>query len=242
MTNVTSEENLRFESVTTSVGFDDMLDFTLPLNKPHFDTLIVVTNHEDWRTHAVANKHGAILVITDLFSKNGRKFNKGAAINAGFDHFQWFGWRAHVDADTVLPPEGRHVLFNRTTLDTNCIYGAERTNVQGNDEINAYMDRLHPKHKEIISHSHRPVYQIWLDPIRHFCPIGYFQMWHASKQKIYPYSRGNAAHDDVMFSAQWPEQHRRLLPTIKVHHIVMKEPVIGENWEGTRKQPRIDIR
>lgn len=240
MTNVTPAESLRFESVTVSVGFDDMLNVTLPLNKPHFDTQIVVTNHADWKTHAVANRHGAILVITDLFTKNGRSFNKGAAINAGFDHFQWFGWRAHIDADTILPSDARHVLFNRTALDENCIYGAERTNVQGKDEINALLDRTNPRHAEVSAHQHRPVYPIWLDPIRGYCPIGYFQMWHAGRQKIYPYSRGNAAHDDLMFSAQWPRGDRRMLPTVKCHHLVTKAPQIGENWDGNRAQPRLD--
>src|SRR6266567_8062496 len=81
----------RLETVTVSVGFDDLLDVTLGLNHPHLDTLIVVTSHADKATHAVCRKHGAVCVQTDLFTKNGRTFNKGAAINAGFGYFQYSG-------------------------------------------------------------------------------------------------------------------------------------------------------
>src|SRR4051812_6235528 len=86
-------DDLRLEAVTVSIGFDDMLDVAIELNHPHVDTFIVVTSHDDVRTQAVAKKHGAICVQTDLAKKNGRNFNKGAAINAGLGHFQYFGWR-----------------------------------------------------------------------------------------------------------------------------------------------------
>ena len=37
------------------------------------------------------NKYGATMVQTDLFKKHGRNFNKGAAINAGFNYFNFSG-------------------------------------------------------------------------------------------------------------------------------------------------------
>src|SRR3954468_3524153 len=86
-------EHLRIEAVTVSVGYDDFLDETLTLNHPQLDTMIVVTSHEDRKTHAVCRKHGAHCIPTDLIKKNGRNFNKGAAINAGFAYFQYHGWR-----------------------------------------------------------------------------------------------------------------------------------------------------
>jgi hypothetical protein len=89
-------EARRIEAVTTCVGFDDLLDLTLGLNHPQVDHFIVVTSHEDRKTEKVCHKHSATCVKTDLFRKNGRSFNKGAAINAGFDYFQYHGWRLHV--------------------------------------------------------------------------------------------------------------------------------------------------
>ena len=61
-----SLESLRLEAVTVCVGFDDLLDLTLPLNHPHLDTMIVVTSHDDRATQQVAKKHGAICVQTEL--------------------------------------------------------------------------------------------------------------------------------------------------------------------------------
>ena len=101
----------KIEAVTTCVGFDDILDETLPLNYPHLNTMIVITSHDDKKTKMVAQKHGAICVETDLFKKNGRKFNKGAAINAGFDRFQYYGWRMHIDSDIILPDNFRRLLL-----------------------------------------------------------------------------------------------------------------------------------
>lgn len=130
-------ESLRLEAVTACVGFDDLLDATLALNHPHLDTMIVVTSHDDRRTQAVAHKHGATCVQTDLFKKNGRAFNKGAAINAGLSRFQYHGWRLHLDADIALPDNFRRVLFNHTHLDPACIYGADRCDVIGCEELRA---------------------------------------------------------------------------------------------------------
>jgi hypothetical protein len=108
------KDSIRLEAVTTCVGFDDFLDVSLSHNMSQVDTMIVVTSHEDKKTQQVAQKHGAICVQTDLFKKNGRSFNKGAAINAGFGHFQYFGWRLVMDSDIVLPNNFRRILFNQT--------------------------------------------------------------------------------------------------------------------------------
>lgn len=235
-------ESLRLEAVTACVGFDDLLDVTLTLNHPHLDTMIVVTSHDDHRTHAVVRKHGAICVQTDLFRKNGRTFNKGAALNSGFGRFQYQGWRLHLDSDIVLPDSFRRVLFNHTHLDQRCIYGADRCDVVGMDELRAIRSR-DPQHAHsffISSQHHRPLSPRYVDPLRGYVPIGFFQLWHAQAQKSYPYSLGTAAHDDVMFAEQWAAEHRRHLPTVICHHLCAQEPKLGENWDGQRRQPRLD--
>ena len=236
-----ASESLRLEAVTACVGFDDLLDVTLELNNSHLDTMIVVTSHEDRRTQQVAQKHGAICVQTDLFRKNGRRFNKGAAINAGMARWQYHGWRLHLDSDIVLPDNFRRVLFNHTHLDENCIYGADRVDVIGLDELRTI--RAHgPQHSQsafVATGGHRSLSPRYLDPLRGYVPIGFFQLWHAVAQKPYPYSLGSAAHDDVMFADQWATSHRRHLPTVICHHLCAREPSLGENWDGQRRQPRI---
>ncbi len=233
-------EALRLEGVTTCVGFDDMLDVTLGRNHCAFDTMIVVTSHEDRRTKAVARKHGAICVETDLFRKNGRAFNKGAAINAGMDRFQFHGWRLHLDSDIVLPDNFRRLLFNHTHLDESCLYGCDRIDVIGLHELRR-ADEDGPQHRHglLYPRHHRPIGMRFVSSLRGYCPLGFFQLWHASCQKPYPYSLGSAAHDDIMFCDGWPQSHRRHLPSVICYHLCGREPRLGENWEGHRRQPRI---
>jgi hypothetical protein len=233
-------ESLRIECVTISVGFDDMLDETLALNHPHFDTMIVVTSHDDYKTQAVAQKHGAHCVQTDLFRKNGRTFNKGAAMNAGFGYFQWWGWRCVLDADIIVPDNFRRVLFNHTTLDRKAIYGADRVDVVGRAELKAlkekqlqFSQRMFVESQVGRSHGHRFVHTI-----HGYLPIGYFQLWHSSCQKDYPYSLGNAAHDDALFAMLWPTEFRRLLPSVIVYHLCAQKTSVMENWNG-RTHPRL---
>lgn len=235
------DESLRLEAVTVSVGFDDLLDVTLALNHPHLDTLIVVTAHWDRATQQVCRKHGAMCVQTDLFGKNGRAFNKGAAINSGLDYFQYRGWRMHIDADIILPDNFRRVLFNHSQLDTDCLYGADRVDIVGTEELTGYLSARNPQHQHGVlvgSRMERPIGNRLVCKLRGYLPLGFFQLWHWSCQKDYPYSLGTAAHDDMMFSALWPTTHRRHLPSVICHHLCSQRPVWGENWEGVRQQPR----
>jgi hypothetical protein len=222
------------------MGFDDMLDATLKLNMPQVDTMIVVTSHEDHKTQAVARKHGALLVVTDLHQKNGRNFNKGAAINAGLSYFQYHGWRLHLDADIALPANFRRLLFNHHKLERSCIYGADRMDVIGLKELkDARQDEQHQHSCILHPRLQRSVGARFLDVLHGYVPLGYFQLWHCSCQQPYPYSLGTAAHDDVMFAARWPEAQRRLLPGVFVHHLCARAPKWGENWDGRRAQPRL---
>lgn len=234
------QDCLRLEAVTTCVGFDDLLDETIKHNHGHFDSFIVTTSHDDKATQRVCKKHGARCVQTDLFKKNGRNFNKGAAINAGLDHFQYHGWRMHLDADIILPANFRRILFNHSHLSRSTIYGADRIDVLGREHLREIMGG-NPQHVHscLTNASHGPIGARYVDVLRGYCPIGYFQLWHASSHKSYPYSLGGAQHDDVMFSAQWPESERKLIPSLLVYHLCSRKPVWGENWDGVRKHPRI---
>lgn len=232
----------KLEAVTTCVGFDDFLDETLSLNHPHLNTMIVVTSHDDHLTKLVARKHGAILVETDLFKKNGRAFNKGAAINAGFDRFQYHGWRINLDADIILPDNFRRMLFEHTHLDQHAIYGADRVNIVGDEQLTKHkLSRFTTPqsiHGCLVESSEKsPFGARYVDPVRGYCPLGFFQMWHARTQKSYPYSLGDASHDDIAFSASWPREKRIHLPTVICHQLCQEEPKWGENWNG-RKHKR----
>jgi len=235
-------ESRCLEAVTTCVGFDDMLDVTLGLNHGQVDHFIVVTSHDDTKTQRVAKKHSATVVVTDLFKKNGRNFNKGAAINAGMDHFQFHGWRLHLDVDIVLPDNFRRIAFNHSALDPECLYGADRVDVIGIKELAAIRNSDTPQHAwgSGLSPLHsRPIGARFVDNLRGYCPIGFFQLWNAQAHKAYPYSLGTAAHDDVMFAQMWPESKRHLLPSVITYHLCGGKPYYGQNWDGIRRQPRL---
>lgn len=243
---------LRLEAVLTCVGFDDSLDYTLGANHPHLDHLIVVTSHEDRATQSVCQKHSVTCVQTDLFQKNGRTFNKGAAINAGFGHFQYHGWRLCLDVDIILPDNFRRLLFNHSHLDPDCLYGADRVDLVGVSELRTLRETslTFPQHayQSGVSSVHGgAVFQRqpsassarFVDSLVGYCPIGFFQLWNARKQRPYPYSLGTAAHDDVLFAQSWPLAQRRLLPSAVCYHLVGRPPYYGENWDGKRRQPRL---
>jgi hypothetical protein len=234
------EDSTRLEAVTVSVGFDDLLDVTLGLNHGQVDTMIVVTSHDDKATQDVAKKHSAMCVQTDLFFKNGRTMNKGAAINAGFNFFQYRGWRMHLDADMILPGNFRRVLFNHTHLAPDTIYGADRVDIVGPDELKLYLATLMPQqaHGLIVKPwDGRPIGSRIVSTLQGYLPLGFFQLWHHACQHPYPYSLGTAAHDDIMFSALWPQSQRVHLATVILYHLTANEPAWGQNWEG-RQQPR----
>lgn len=248
-------ESLRLEGVTVCAGFDDVLEQTLPLNHPHFDTLIVVTSHDDKATQALCRKHSVHCVPTDLMNKDDRAFNKGAMINAGFQYFRFAGWRVHLDVDIVLPDNFRRLLFNHTHLEKDCLYGADRVDVIGMEGLRALREGRHqiPQHANVTGLSSVHGGAVYADmpsatsaryvsPLYGYCPLGAFTLWNALHHKEYPYPSGNAAGDDIRFAALWPEAKRRLLPTVVTYHVNSRPPNYGENWNGPhhRGQPRLD--
>jgi hypothetical protein len=237
-------EALRLEAVITCIGFDDILDETIPINHPQFDTLVVVTEHTDHKTQAVCKKHGVTCVQSDLFKKDLRHFNKGAAINAGMDYYRFRGWRMVMDADIFMPFNFRRELFNHTHLDDQAIYGADRIDVIGKRELDRLLHSQLglPQHQHgcfVHPISHRPLSPRYVDNLRGYCPLGFFQLWNYKTQKPYPHSLGTASHDDVMFSALWPRSYRHVLPSSVVYHLCPSPPYLGENWDGFRKSHRL---
>lgn len=242
--NLFERDKQKLEIITISVGFDDILDVTISENHTQCDHLIIVTTHEDKATQSVCRKHGVTCVPTDVINPSPNEFRKGAGINRGFDFLRYYGWRLYLDADIFLHNNFNRILFNHTYLDESVLYGCDRINVSGLKEFEDIKKRLdnNPQHAYgyLINPSHGGTFgSRYVDGYDLFCPIGAFQLWHASQQKPYPSSKNEASHDDVSWAKLWPRSKRQLLPSTFVYHLVPEgEVVFGANWKG-RTQPRI---
>ena len=232
---------LVLEGLTTCVNYADFLDESLSKNIVHFDDFLVITTPDDKQTAAVCQKHSVRCLKTDVFSeRSGHRFCKGKAIDLGIAHLPHEGWLLHLDADIVLPDRFRWQL-QQHALDARCIYGADRVNVIGSrewDRIQQYpVVRRQFSHRYLIQTPPKPIAARVLHHDYGWCPIGYFQLWHASAGRRYPHNQGSAEHTDLLFALQWPRQRRRLLPELIVYHLESEAARMGTNWSGRKTQP-----
>ena len=236
------------EGLTVSVNYADFLDETLSQNLDHFDEFVVVTARDDRATQAVCDRHGVICVKSDVYREDPLdRFNKGLMINLGLAHLRHRGWILHLDADVVLPDRLRFIL-NKSRLDEDCIYGADRVNVVGSGPWRAIKQspnyQRQYRHRYLVSPaggapgaSNRLGARL-LHNEYGYCPIGYFQLWHSKhRDRRYHFAQGSAEHSDVLFALQWPAARRILLPGVFVYHLESEPAKIGANWNGRVTRP-----
>ena len=90
--------------IVVSVEYDDLLAITLARNARHFERILVVTSPADEATQDVAARvPNAEVHTTDAFYRNGAAFNKGLALEEGFERIGREGWLLAWDADIVMP-------------------------------------------------------------------------------------------------------------------------------------------
>ena len=231
------------EGLTVSVHYADFLDETLTENLDHFDEFVVVTAHDDRATQAVCERHGVICVKTDVHAEDpSDRFNKGLMINLGLAHLRNRGWLLHLDADIVLPDRLRFIL-NKSRLDEDCLYGADRVNVVGRDHWEAVKRsadyRRQYRYRYMVGPAAGPgghgvrLGSRLLHNEHGYCPIGYFQLWHSRhRDRRYHFAQGSAEHSDVLFALQWPAARRVLLPGVFVYHLESEPAKMGANWNG----------
>jgi len=239
---------MRIEAVIVCKDYGDFLEHTLPENTQQLDNIIVVTHPEDKRTQEVCNRFSVHFVTTECFTEKGHAFNKGQAINVGLDNIRGDDWILHLDADIVLCKDFRRLL-DHAQLKTQNIYGADRLNVYGFEAWKALQPNLSPHYQDRwfvdpgFCHKPEVPFGVKLGArVIHkeygYLPIGFFQLFHASKGRRYNYFRGTAAGTDCMFPAQWPRENRVLLPEIICYHLDSEsEHHIGINWKGRKSKP-----
>lgn len=184
---------MNIEAIITCVGPQalEMLKFTLPKNRKHFDRVIVITKFDDVDTQEFA-KQFADVVTTDKFVNLYTDFNKGAAIREGIKKLSKNEWVCHLDADILLPDNFRQVL-ERECNDIECFYGARRVIVPrlNNDLLDLWFNLK--KEEDFVIYS----------AVGH----GYLQIWHQQSEIVrsgheYPDGRG-VAESDWMWRNLW---------------------------------------
>lgn len=206
------------KAITVCVEYDDLLAISLPENARHFDRMLVVTSPTDHATTLVANSFENVLAYhTDAFYRRGADFNKGLALEEGFNVLGRDGWICILDADTVLP---RDVDFSM--LEIGKLYCPKRRILTDPTQWSRGLDWSTLPTPPVIEHA------------------GYCQIFHADDpiiKGLRPWYGTNWRHAggcDSDFHQHWPPSRKIWLPW-EVLHLGPH----GKNWYG-RYTARLD--
>ena len=117
--------SVKIEGLVVCVGFSDILAYTLPNNKSLFNNLVVVTDTKDKDTERLCHIYNVKCIKTDIFYKEGAKFDKGAGINEGLKHLDLDGFVWLWDADIWIHPHSMKQL-KKIHLNPQHLYGCDR--------------------------------------------------------------------------------------------------------------------
>lgn len=202
--------------IVICVNYDDLLRITLVRNMRHLTECLVITSPTDTATKELCAGIPNVRVYeTDAFYRYGAKFNKGLAMEEGFDVLGRTGWILVFDADTLLPDDISYdYQFGN-------LYGAKRV-ILNNPKL------WHPAYDwNRAVPSHDPSFP------------GYFQLFHADDPHIaehpwYDVTFTHAGGCDGYFQTRWPQSKKIRLP-FKVLHLGPRDT----NWFG-RASERTD--
>lgn len=209
--------SLRPRGLVVCVDYADLLEITLPRNLHHFSELVVVTHPEDRATRELVERYPpARYYLTDAFYRHGAKFNKGLALEEGFDALGREGWILVWDADTLFPENWPEITWR-----VGWLYGARRRILENPADFAEGLD--------------------WsrLPPGRDLVWAGYFQLFHADDPHLrrrpwYDVTFSHAGGCDGYFQRHWPVSCKCWLP-FEVLHLGPRDC----NWFG-RVTPRRD--
>lgn len=228
------------EVVIICVDFADILAWTLPFNRNQFDGMVVVTAPHDQRTKDLCEHYHIRCVVTDVFYKGGKAFDKAAGINEGMKVLSKRGWIAHMDADILLPPRAKEMI-DRSQPNTDFIYGIDRMDVPSfRDFVNFVSNPELQYYKQAFLHANAFKKGARLIREQGYVPIGFFQLWHPKGSGIDSYCTEHDIynnHSDVNHAEQWPRNKRGFIPEIVALHLMSENDGHGNNWQGRKSKP-----
>lgn len=198
-------------ALIVSVDYHDYLELTLPHQRRFFSKVYVVTSSADKASAEVARRHGAEVLVTDLFFEPGAVFNKWRALEYALDQLGRFGWLCLLDADILWPQSAA-----RYTLQPGRLYTPLRRMLP---QVGPQLPPEHRWHRLPLSPNTRE----W---------AGYTQIFHADDPVLgeppwHELHWKHAGCADAHFQAKWPVD-RKVRPPWQVLHL--GEP--RTNWCG----------
>lgn len=232
------------EAVIVCVNYADFLSYTLPLNRIHFDKIVVVTSPADKDTQKLCEYYHVQCVQTNVFYEDGAIFNKAKGINVGMQELTQAGWVLHLDGDIVLPPQFRTTL-DPIDLDPSFIYGVDRLMCTSYQDWAKHLANPHLTQEDgVYIHPNNASMPIGTRIAKYgtvdgYIPIGFFQLWNPTVSGInhYPQEHGDAGRSDMLFAMLWPRNKRGFIPEIVTIHLESEKITkMGANWQGRTTQ------
>lgn len=213
--------------VVVCVNYSDFFKHSLESARGQFKKIFVITTPEDKHTISLCKNYDFAEVIeTDIFYKDGRKFDKGAGINLGLNKVptDQANWCLIFDADIVFPNYMSKYLSSKA-LDSTVLFGAPRHFIRNPEAWKDYV--AENKHISSLSEVYNPG----------VTPIGYFQLFNSQNLLLtkirYPEEHNDASSSDLVFTRHF--NTRTTLKHISVIHLGDD----GKNWKG-RVTPSFD--
>ena len=184
---------MNIDAIITCVGREalTMLEFTYIYNLDLYDNLIIVTSPKDHDVELFCKRNKLQCIVTDVFNKNGAKFNKGAGINIALENLKYNDWVLHLDSDITSKPEDR-LIMEKECIDKENFYGTRRIIVKNLKEFQG-INKGEIDQTTLLSYPG--------------IGFGYFQLWNQNSQIMkmgYKYPESfNTADYDWQFRNLW---------------------------------------
>lgn len=208
---------MQVRGITVCVNYHDLLAMTLVRNMRFLASCVVVTHSTDTRTKELCASVPHVHVYeTNAFYEGGAKFNKGLALEQGFDALGREGFILIWDADILL-----HDQFELPKLEVDRLYCSQRRILENPLLWTPQFDWETAK--------------LSIDRMG----VGYFQLFHAESESIrrrpwYDTTFCHAGGGDGYFAARWP-RHKKYALALPVLHLGPRD----RNWFG-RATPLLD--
>jgi len=161
------------------------LKITYMFSKKIFDNFIVITKKTDFNTKNFCIENNIVFFETDLFLKNNKTFNRGAAINGCIEHFGFEDWICHIDSDILLTEDYRDTL-EKELLDVENFYSSRRVIIPTKKDLELVLNKEKDK-SEFVSYSG--------------IGFGYLQIWNTESSIVKAGNKYSEEHE--LYEHDW---------------------------------------